>query len=64
MYKLYLCKMTIQSVIVAILFLGAVFYLIRTILRSLKHKKACNTNCSCGIDFSKMEIELDKSKES
>jgi hypothetical protein len=49
--------MEIQNIIVLILFIGASFYIGRSIYRSFKAKNGCGTNCKCGVDFSKIETE-------
>jgi hypothetical protein len=45
----------IQTVIVAILFAAAVFYVCRLVYRSVFVKKGCGENCKCGVDFSAIE---------
>lgn len=47
--------MNVQIVIVAILFLAALFYVGRLLLRSVTAKKNCGSNCKCGVDFSQIE---------
>jgi hypothetical protein len=47
--------MNIQVVIIAILFLAAVFYVGRLLYKSLFVKKGCGNNCKCGVDFSAVE---------
>lgn len=47
--------MEIQTILVLLLFVGAAFYLLRSILLSLKSKKGCGTSCKCGVDFSQIE---------
>jgi hypothetical protein len=47
--------MNIQVVIIAILFLAAVFYVGRLLYKSLFVKKSCGSNCKCGVDFSAVE---------
>jgi hypothetical protein len=45
----------IQTIIIAILFAGAVFYVCRLVYRNLSAKKSCGNNCKCGVDFSAIE---------
>jgi hypothetical protein len=45
----------IQTIIVAILFAAAIFYVSRLIYKSLFIKKGCGENCKCGVDFSAIE---------
>ncbi|MEO6149106.1 MAG: FeoB-associated Cys-rich membrane protein [Mucilaginibacter sp.] len=52
--------MSIQLIIVIILFAGAVFYIGRMAYKSLFVKKGCGSNCKCGVDFS--NISPDKNK--
>jgi len=47
--------MNIQSIIVALLFAAAVFYVGRLVYKSLTAKKGCGTNCKCGVDFSNID---------
>ncbi|HTD98531.1 MAG TPA: FeoB-associated Cys-rich membrane protein [Mucilaginibacter sp.] len=47
--------MNIQSIIVALLFAAAVFYVGRLVYKSLTAKKGCGSNCKCGVDFSNIE---------
>ncbi|AYL93988.1 FeoB-associated Cys-rich membrane protein [Mucilaginibacter celer] len=47
--------MNMQTIIVILLFAGAVFYLGRMMYKSLTTKKACGGNCKCGVDFSGIE---------
>jgi hypothetical protein len=51
--------MNIQTVIVALLFAAAIFYVGRMLYKSLFVKKGCGSNCKCGVDFS--AIDADKS---
>jgi len=44
--------MIIQTVIVALLFAAAIFYVGRLIYKSISAKKSCGGNCKCGVDFS------------
>jgi hypothetical protein len=52
----------VQEIIVAIVFLGAVFYVGRLIYLSLQSKSACATGCGkCGaVDFQKIEAQIKK----
>jgi hypothetical protein len=47
--------MNIQAIIIAILFLAAVFYVCRLVYKNLFTKKSCGSNCKCGVDFSAIE---------
>lgn len=47
--------MNIQSIIVALLFAAAVFYVGRLVYKSLTAKKGCGSNCKCGVDFSNID---------
>jgi hypothetical protein len=47
--------MNIQIIIIAILFLAAVFYVCRLVYKNLFAKKSCGSNCKCGVDFSAIE---------
>ncbi|MDB5125676.1 MAG: hypothetical protein JWP94_3805 [Mucilaginibacter sp.] len=49
--------MSIQTIIIAILFAAAVFYVCRLVYNSLSAKKSCGTNCKCGVDFSAIEAD-------
>ncbi|MBD3748338.1 MAG: FeoB-associated Cys-rich membrane protein [Sphingobacteriales bacterium] len=49
--------MDIQVIFVLILFVAAVFYLGKTMLKSFRAKKGCGTNCKCGVDFSNLPQE-------
>lgn len=42
----------VQNIIIAIVFLLALFYICRMFYRSLFVKKGCGENCKCGVDFS------------
>jgi branched-subunit amino acid transport protein len=46
-----------QTIIIGILFLGAVFYISRSVFLSLKAKKGCGSSCKCGVDFSQIETK-------
>lgn len=48
--------MNIQSIIIALLFAAAVFYVGRMVYKSLSAKKSCGANCKCGVDFSNIEV--------
>jgi hypothetical protein len=50
--------MDFQILIVAILFLGAIFYIAKSLFLNLKAKKGCGSSCKCSVDFS----ETDKKK--
>lgn len=47
----------IQTIIIAILFAAALFYVGRLIYKSLTAKKGCGSNCKCGVDFSNIKPE-------
>lgn len=48
--------MDIQTILVIILFAGALFYVGRIVYRSIAPKSnGCGTNCKCGVDFSNIE---------
>jgi hypothetical protein len=50
--------MDIQTILVGLLFAAALFYIGRTIYRSVSPKKGgCASNCKCGVDFSNIEIK-------
>jgi hypothetical protein len=44
-----------QTIIIAILFAAAVFYVCRLVYKNLSAKKGCGSNCKCGVDFSAIE---------
>jgi len=44
--------MNIQAIIIALIFIAAVFYVGRVVYKSLFAKKGCGSNCKCGVDFS------------
>jgi hypothetical protein len=47
--------MNIQTIIIAILFAAAVFYVCRLVYKNLSAKKGCGSNCKCGVDFSAID---------
>jgi hypothetical protein len=47
--------MIVQTVIIAVLFAAALFYVGRLLYKSLFAKKGCGSNCKCGVDFSAIE---------
>ncbi|WP_073238704.1 FeoB-associated Cys-rich membrane protein [Pedobacter caeni] len=48
--------MDIQTILIAILFIAAIFYIGRMIYRSVSPKTGgCASNCKCGVDFSNIE---------
>ncbi|MCD0487536.1 FeoB-associated Cys-rich membrane protein [Pedobacter sp. MC2016-14] len=50
--------MDIQTVLVIILFVAALFYIGRMLYRSLVVKSGnCGSNCKCGVDFSDVKPE-------
>ncbi len=48
--------MNVQLIIVALLFVAAVFYVVRMMYKSLTAKKGCGENCKCGVDFSNIDL--------
>ncbi|MGI4749120.1 MAG: FeoB-associated Cys-rich membrane protein [Janthinobacterium lividum] len=49
--------MNLQIILVAILFLAALFYVGRRLIyNSVTAKKSCGSNCKCGVDFSQVEV--------
>jgi hypothetical protein len=44
-----------QTIIIAILFAAAVFYVCRLVYKNVSAKKSCGSNCKCGVDFSGIE---------
>ncbi len=44
-----------QTIIVVLLFVAAVFYVCRLVYKNVTGKKSCGTNCKCGVDFSAIE---------
>jgi hypothetical protein len=44
--------MNVQTIIVILLFAGALFYVGRMVYKNLFTKKSCGGNCKCGVDFS------------
>jgi hypothetical protein len=54
----YFCVMDIQTILVIILFAGALFYVGRMVYKSISPKKGgCGSNCKCGVDFSNIGPE-------
>ena len=50
--------MDIQTILVIVLFLAALFYIGRMIYRSMSVKNgSCGSNCKCGVDFSNIKTE-------
>jgi len=50
--------MDIQTILVIILFVAALWYVGRIIYRSVSPKsKGCASNCKCGVDFSNINPE-------
>jgi len=47
--------MSIQLIIVLLLFIAALFYVGRILYKTLTAKKGCGENCKCGVDFSNIE---------
>jgi hypothetical protein len=54
--------MSIQTIVVVILFAAAVFYVCRLVYKNLSAKKSCGSNCKCGVDFSAIEVESAQKK--
>jgi len=50
----------VQQILVGLIFLGATFYVVRLVYRSLQAKSSCSTKCGkCNaIDFNKIEKQL------
>ncbi|MFD0750508.1 FeoB-associated Cys-rich membrane protein [Mucilaginibacter calamicampi] len=49
--------MNIQTILVIVLFAGALFYIGRMVYKNVFTKKSCGGNCKCGVDFSGVEPE-------
>jgi len=50
--------MDIQTILVIILFIAALWYVGRIIYRSVSPKSnGCASNCKCGVDFSNINPE-------
>jgi len=49
--------MDFQTILVALIFVAAVFYVGRMIYRSASPKQGCGGNCKCGVDFSNINPE-------
>jgi hypothetical protein len=48
--------MDMQTILVALIFAAALFYVGRIIYRSVSSKSGCASNCGkCGVDFSAVE---------
>jgi len=45
----------VQSIIIAVVFALALFYVGRMFYNSLFVKKGCGGNCKCSVDFSDIE---------
>lgn len=45
----------VQGIIIAVIFLAAVFYLGKMAYTALFVKKGCGSNCKCGVDFSNVD---------
>jgi hypothetical protein len=53
--------MDIQTILVIILFAGALFYIGRLVYRSVFSKNpGCGSNCKCGVDFTNIEPQKTK----
>lgn len=51
----------VQELIIAVLFLAAVAYLGYLVYKNFQARSGCSSGCgSCGIDFSKIEKNLQK----
>jgi hypothetical protein len=46
----------LQTIIVFLLFLGALAYVGRIIFKSLNTTKGCGSSCKCGVDFSNIDM--------
>ncbi|MBC8051479.1 MAG: FeoB-associated Cys-rich membrane protein [Sphingobacteriaceae bacterium] len=50
--------MQVQEILVALIFLIALFYIGRLIFRNLKSDKGCSSGCGkCGVDFSDANLK-------
>jgi hypothetical protein len=50
--------MDVQTILVAILFAAALFYIGRIIYRAVSPKSGgCASNCKCGVDFSNIDVK-------
>jgi len=50
--------MNMQTILVGLLFIGALYYIGRIIYRAVSPKSSgCGSNCKCGVDFSNVEIK-------
>lgn len=49
--------MSVQAIIVFLLFAAAILYVVRLVYRSIQAKKGgCSTGCNkCGVDFSEVK---------
>lgn len=54
--------MDIQTILVIILFAGALFYIGRLLYHTVfsSKKAGCGSNCKCGVDFSNIEPQRNK----
>lgn len=51
----------VQTVIIILLFVAAAAYLGNLVYKSFRARSGCSSGCgSCGIDFSKLEKEIEK----
>jgi hypothetical protein len=51
----------VQNLIILLLFVAALFYVGRLLVRSFTKKTGCASGCGkCGVDFSKIEQQLQK----
>lgn len=50
--------MNMQTILVGLLFIAALFYIGRIIYRAVSPKSGgCASNCKCGVDFSNVEVK-------
>lgn len=50
--------MDIQTILVIILFVAALWYVVRMVYRSMSAKSnGCASNCKCGVDLSNINPE-------
>ena len=47
--------MGVQTIIISLLFVAAIFYVGRLLYKNLFAKKSCGSNCKCGVDFSAVD---------
>jgi len=50
----------IQYILVGILFIWAVYYIVRSLRSQFSKKAGCASNCKCGVDFNEINIDAKK----